>query len=152
MNKILIIITGSIAASRCKEIITLLKNKKVNISCILTKEAKKYVKISDFKKLLKDRIFTDENEKKDKMLHINLSRDYDIIVVCPATANSIAKFANGYGDNLASNTLLASNKKILFVPAMNSFMWYNKINQKNVRLLKDSGHEFIGSKVGNLKC
>ena len=87
-----------------------------------------------------------------RQLHINLSRDNDIIVVCPATANSIAKFANGYGDNLASNTLLASNKKILFVPAMNSFMWYNKINQKNVALLKDIGHEFIGPKVGNLKC
>ncbi len=148
MNKILLIITGSIAASRCREIITLLNNKEVNISCILTKEAKKYVKISDIKKLLKDRIFTDEDEKKNKMLHINLSRDNDIIVMCPATANSIAKFANGYGDNLASNTLLASNKKILFVPAMNSFMWHNKINQKNVRLLKDSGHEFIGPTVG----
>ena len=152
MNKILLIITGSIAASKCKEIITLLNINEVKISCILTKEAKKYVKISDIKKLLKDKIFADEDEKKNKMLHINLSRDNDIIVVCPATANSIAKFANGYGDNLASNTLLASNKKILFVPAMNSFMWHNKINQKNVRLLKDSGHEFIGPKVGNLKC
>ena len=152
MNKILLIITGSIAASRCKEIIALLNINEVKISCILTKEAKKYVKISDIKKLLKNRIFTDEDEKKNKMLHINLSRDNDIIVMCPATANSIAKFANGYGDNLASNTLLASNKKILFVPAMNSFMWHNKINQKNVRLLKDSGHDFIGPTVGNLKC
>ena len=130
MNKILLIITGSIAASRCKEIIALLNINEVKISCILTKEAKKYVKISDIKKLLKNRIFTDEDEKKNKMLHINLSRDNDIIVVCPATANSIAKFAHGYGDNLASNTLLASNKKILFVPAMNSFMWHNKINLK----------------------
>ncbi len=152
MNNILLIITGSIAASRCKEIITLLNMNKTKISCILTKEAKKYVKIPDLKKLLKNRMFTDEDERKNKMLHINLSRNNDIIVVCPATANSIAKFANGYGDNLASNTLLASNKKILFVPAMNSFMWHNKINQKNVRLLKDSGHEFIGPKIGNLKC
>tara|TARA_X000000950_G_scaffold187570_1_gene226872 strand:- start:462 stop:821 length:360 start_codon:yes stop_codon:yes gene_type:complete len=117
MNKILLIITGSIAASKCKEIITLIENKKIKINCVLTKEAKKYVRISDIKKLLKNRIFTDEDEKKNKMLHINLSRNNDIIVVCPATANSIAKFANGYGDNLASNTLLAANKKILFVPA-----------------------------------
>ena len=151
MNKILLIITGSIAASKCKEIITLLNINEVKISCILTNEAKKYVKISDIKKLPKNRMFTDEDEKKNKMLHINLSRDNDLIVVCPATANSIAKFANGYGDNLASNTLLASNKKILFVPAMNSFMWQNKINKKNVRLLKDIGHEFIGPTVGNLK-
>ena len=152
MNDILFIITGSIAASRCKEIITLLRKKEVKISCILTKEAKKYIKISDIKKLLKNKIFTDEDEKKNKMLHINLSRDNDMIVVCPATANSIAKLANGYGDNLSSNTLLASSKKILFVPAMNSFMWHNKINQKNVRFLKDNGHEFIGPEVGNLKC
>ena len=115
MNKVLFIITGSIAASRCKEIITLLKIKDVKISCILTKEAKKYVKISDIKKLLKNRIFTDEDEKKNKMLHINLSRDNDLIVVCPATANSIAKFANGYGDNLASNTLLASNLSLIHI-------------------------------------
>ena len=72
MNNILFIITGSIAASRCKEIITLLRNKEVKISCILTKDAKKYVKISDIKKLIKNRIFTDEDEKKNKMLHINL--------------------------------------------------------------------------------
>ena len=152
MNKILLIITGSIAASKCKEIITLLNINKVKISCILTKEAKKYVKISDIKKLLKNRIFTDEDEKKNKMLHINLSRENDLIVICAATANTIAKFANGIGDNLATNTLLASNKKILLIPAMNSFMWNNKANQKNIELLKNRGHEFIGPKIGNLKC
>ena len=64
MKKLLLIITGSIAASRCNEIINLLNNKEVRVSCILTKEAKKYVKISDIKKLLKNRIFTDEHEKK----------------------------------------------------------------------------------------
>ena len=69
MNKILLIITGSIAASRCKEIITLLSNKEINISCILTKEAKKYIKISFIKKLLRDRIFTDEDEKKYKIYY-----------------------------------------------------------------------------------
>ena len=108
--------------------------------------------ILDIKRLIKNRIFTDESEKKNKMLHINLSRDNDLIVVCPASANTIAKYANGYGDNLASNTLLAANKKILFVPAMNGFMWHNKANQKNVKLLKERGHEFIGPKIGNLKC
>ena len=152
MNKILLIICGSIAASRCKKIINLLNDKKIQVSCILTEEAKKYVKISDFKKLVKNRVYTDRSEKKNKMLHINLSRINDFVIVCPATANTIAKLANGYGDNLASNTLLASNKKILFAPAMNSFMWHNKANKKNVRILKDRGHEFIGPKIGNLKC
>ncbi len=152
MNKILFIITGSIAASKCKDIMSMLNKKNITISCILTKEAKKYINIVDLKKYVNNRIYTDTSERKNKMLHINLSRDNDIIFVCPASANSIAKFANGYGDNLASNTLLASNKRILFAPAMNIYMWNNKANQKNIRTLKNRGHEFIGPIVGNLKC
>ena len=86
------------------------------------------------------------------MLHINLSRKNDIIAVCPATANTIAKFANGYGDNLASTILLASNKPIYLIPAMNTEMWENKINKKNIHFLKSVGVEFIGPKIGKLKC
>ena len=152
MNKILLIICGSIAASRCEEVIKLLNYNNFKTSCILTEEGKKYVRISNIKKLVKNRIFTDKSEIKNKMLHINLSRENDLIVVFPATANTIAKFANGYGDNLSSNTLLAANKNILFAPAMNSYMWNNKANQKNIRILKKRGHEFIGPKIGNLKC
>ena len=152
MNKILLIICGSIAASRCEELIKLLNYNNFKTSCILTEEGKKYVKISKIKKLVKNRIFTDKSEIQNKMLHINLSRENDLIVVFPATANTIAKFANGYGDNLSSNTLLAANKNILFAPAMNSYMWNNKANQKNIRILKKRGHEFIGPKIGNLKC
>ena len=152
MNKLLFIITGSVAASGCKEIFELIDKKDFQISCILTNEAKKYIKINDIKKFAKNRIYSDKSEIKEKMLHIKLSRINDLIVVCPATANSIAKFAIGLADNLASNTLLASNKKIIFVPAMNSQMWLNKINQANVRKLKDRGYEFIGPESGNLKC
>ena len=152
MNKILLIICGSIAASRCEELIKLLNYNNFKTSCILTEEGKKYVRISNIKKLVKNRIFTDKSEIQNKMLHINLSRENDLIVVFPATANTIAKFANGYGDNLSSNTLLAANKNILFAPAMNSYMWNNKANQKNIRILKKRGHEFIGPKIGNLKC
>ena len=86
------------------------------------------------------------------MLHITLSRKNDLIVVCPATANSIAKFANGYADSLASNTMLASDKKIIFVPAMNSLMWTNKSNQANIKTIKDRGYDFVGPEIGNLKC
>ena len=113
MKKVLFIITGSIAASRCKEIFKILYAKKITISCILTKDAKKYLKIEDIKKFSRNKIFTDESEKKNKMLHINLSRENDLIIVCPATANSIAKFANGYGDNLASTSLLIKRKNML---------------------------------------
>ena len=86
------------------------------------------------------------------MLHINLSRENDLIVVCPATANTIAKFANGYGDNLASTTLLASNKPIVFIPAMNTMMWNNPVNKRNVQYLKSIGIDFIGPTIGKLKC
>ena len=152
MKNILFIITGSIAASRCVGIFELLYAKNFEISCILTKEGEKYIKISNLKKYTKNRIFTDKSEKQNKMLHINLSRKNDLVVVCPATANTLAKFANGYGDNLASNTLLASNKKIFFIPAMNSQMWVNKANQKNIKIIKDRGYEIIGPEIGKLKC
>ncbi len=152
MKKILFIITGSIAANKCLDIFDLLNSNKISISCILTDEAKKYIKISKIKKYAENRVFIDNSENKNKMLHINLSRKNDLVVVCPASANSISKFANGYGDNLASNTLLASNKKIFFVPAMNSQMWFNKANQKNIKIIKDRGHQFIGPEIGKLKC
>ena len=148
MNKILFIITGSIAAYKCKEIISLLNNQSFEISCIVSREAKKYINLNELCKITKNRIFTDEAEEKNKMLHITLSRKNDLIVVCPATANSIAKFANGYGNNLASNTMLASDKKIIFVPAMNSLMWTKKSNQANIKTIKDRGYDFVGPEIG----
>ncbi len=150
--KILFIITGSIAVLKCFEILSRLKNHKVEIDCIISNNAKKLINISKLKKNISGKIYTDSNETKQSMLHINLSRKNDILVVCPATANTIAKFANGYGDNLASNTLLASNKPIFFIPAMNTEMWENKINKKNVNYLKSVGIIFIGPKIGKLKC
>ena len=152
MKKVLFIITGSIAATKCLEIFKTLNSHHIQISCILTKDGEKYIKIDQIKKYLKNNIFFDRSEKSNKMLHINLSRKNDLIVVCPATANSIAKFSYGLGDNLASNTLLASNKKIIFVPAMNSQMWNNKANKKNVECLKNRGIDFIGPDIGKLKC
>tara|TARA_B100000575_G_C23134570_1_gene658804 strand:- start:1729 stop:2847 length:1119 start_codon:yes stop_codon:yes gene_type:complete len=130
----------------------LLNTKIYKISCILTQESRKYINLKELKTYTGRRVYTDNSEKKNRMLHINLSRENDIIIVCPATANTLAKFANGYGDNLASNTLLASNKKILFAPAMNSHMWANKSNQNNIKILKNRGYDFIGPEVGNLKC
>ena len=150
--KILFIITGSVAVSRCYEILEKLKNLKVDVDCVITTNAKKLVSISKLRNNITGKIYTDVSENKQKMLHINLSRKNDIIAVCPATANTIAKFANGYGDNLASNILLASNKPIYFIPAMNTEMWENKINKKNIRYLKSVGVEFIGPKIGKLKC
>tara|TARA_Y100001970_G_C14240591_1_gene864680 strand:- start:2021 stop:3184 length:1164 start_codon:yes stop_codon:yes gene_type:complete len=150
--KILFIITASIAIKRCNEILEKLSSKNIIIDCIVTNNAKKMSKINKFKRLIKGKVYTDESEMKNKMLHISLSRKCDLIVVCPATANTIAKFSNGYADNLASATLLASNKQILFVPAMNKEMWNNSVNQKNVSKLKNMGVEFIGPEYGRLSC
>ena len=150
--KLLFIITGSIAVSKCFEILDELKKNEVRVSCIITNNAKKLLNTNKLKKSLFGNIYTDASETKEKMLHINLSRKNDLLVVCPATANTIAKFANGYGDNLASTTLLASNKPIVFIPAMNTMMWNNPVNKRNVQYLKSIGIDFIGPTVGKLKC
>ena len=150
--KILFIITGSIAVSKCYDILSALKKNKIEVNCLITNNAKKLLNTLKIKKNISGKIYTDTSEKKEKMLHINLSRKNDLIVVCPSTANTIAKFANGYGDNLASTTLLAANKSIIFIPAMNSMMWNNPINKKNVQYLKSIGVDFIGPKIGRLKC
>ena len=86
------------------------------------------------------------------MKHINLSRDSDLIVVSPASANIIAKLANGYADDLASTTLAAANKKIFIVPAMNKQMWENPANKKNIKVLKKRGVKIIGPASGKLAC
>ena len=150
--KILFIITGSVAVSKCYDLLKILKDHKVEIDCIITNNAKKLLDISRLKKNISGKVYSDASESNTKMLHINLSRENNLIVVCPSTANTIAKFANGYGDNLASNTLLASNKPIIFIPAMNTMMWNNPINIKNVKYLKSIGVGFIGPKIGKLKC
>ena len=150
--KILFIITGSIAVSKCYDILSALKKNKIEVNCLITNNAKKLLNTLKIKKNISGKIYTDTSEKKEKMLHINLSRKNDLIVVCPSTANTIAKFANGYGDNLASTTLLAANKSIIFIPAMNSMMWNNPVNKKNVQYLKSIGVDFIGPKIGRLKC
>ena len=150
--KILFIITGSIAVSKCYDILSALKKNKIEVNCLITNNAKKLLNTLKIKKNISGKIYTDASEKKEKMLHINLSRKNDLIVVCPSTANTIAKFANGYGDNLASTTLLAANKSIIFIPAMNSMMWNNPLNKKNVKYLKSIGVDFIGPKIGRLKC
>ena len=150
--RLLFIISGSIAAKKCKLILTELYNNNVHIDCILTNSAKKIIKINTIQKYIKGKIFFDSLQKNNKMLHIILTRRSDLIVVCPATANLIAKFAHGYANDLASTSLIASNKQVLFMPAMNAEMWNNKTNKNNVQILQKSGVEFIGPEYGYLSC
>ena len=149
---VLFIITGSIAIIKCIEILAHLKSKQIFVDCIITDNAKKMIKLKDLKKNINGSIFTNKNEKNNRMLHIELTRKSHLIIICPATANIIAKFANGYADDLASTALIASNKQKLIFPAMNTEMWENPINKKNVSNLKKIGVEFIGPEYGSLAC
>ena len=150
--KILFIISGSIAIKKCGEIFEFLSSKNISIDCIVTKNAKKMINLKKLKKTISGKIYSDVDEKNNKMLHIDLTRKNNLVIVCPATSNIIAKYSNGIADDLASTTLVASNKNIFFIPAMNSEMWNNKINQKNVSNLKNLGIQFIGPEYGKLSC
>ena len=150
--KILFIISASIAIKKCYGILAQLTNQKIFIDCIVTNNAKKMISSEDLKKNIRGKIYSDSSEKNNTMFHIKLTRKTDLIVVCPATANIIAKYANGFANDLASTSLIASNKKIIFIPAMNAEMWNNSINQKNVSKLMKMGVEFIGPEYGHLSC
>ena len=150
--KILFIITASIAIQKCNKILKELYLKNIQVDCIITENALKMINHKKLKENIKGKIYTNKSEKNNKMLHIKLSRKSNLIVLCPATANIIAKFANGIADDLASTTLIASDKKIIVIPAMNSEMWNNPINKKNISILKNAGIEFIGPEYGRLSC
>jgi phosphopantothenoylcysteine decarboxylase/phosphopantothenate--cysteine ligase len=150
--KILFIISASVALKKSISILEKLTQNQVKIDCIITDNAKKMVNLKKIEKIIKGKIYTNNSEKNKKMLHIRLTRKNDLIVVCPATANIIAKFANGYADDLASTSLIASNKQIIIIPAMNAEMWNNSINQNNVKKLKKYGINFIGPERGRLSC
>ena len=150
--KILFIISGSIAIKKCGEIFEFLSSKNISIDCIVTKNAKKMISLKKLKKTISGKIYSDVDEKNNKMLHIDLTRKNNLVIVCPATSNIIAKYSNGIADDLASTTLMASNKNIFFIPAMNSEMWNSKMNQKNVSNLKNLGIQFIGPEYGKLSC
>jgi phosphopantothenoylcysteine decarboxylase/phosphopantothenate--cysteine ligase len=125
--KILFIITGSIAIKKCSEIFKKLTLNQIKIDCIITDNAKKMINLKELQKIITGKIYSNSSEKNSKMLHIELTRKNNLIVVCPATANIIAKLANGFADDLASTSLIASNKQIIFIPAMNAEMWNNSI-------------------------
>ena len=150
--KILFIVTASIAITKCSEIFKKLTFNQIHIDCIVTDSAKKMINLKHLQKIIAGKIFTNNSENNKKMLHIELTRKSDLIVVCPATANIIAKLSNGYADDLASTSLIASNKQIIFIPAMNAEMWNNSINKRNISQLKKIGVEFIGPENGLLSC
>ena len=133
-KKILLIICGGIAAYKSLELIRLLKKKDVHIKTILTKNAKNFITPLSIASLSQEKVYSDlfDHENEVEMDHIALSRWSDLILIAPATANTISKLSYGIADDLASTVVLASNKNILLAPAMNVRMWKHPSNKANI--------------------
>ena len=153
-KKILLIICGGISAYKSLELIRSLKKNGAQIKTILTESAKKFVTPLSVTSLSQEKVYDDlfSLENEAEMDHISLSRWSDVIVVAPITANTIAKLSSGTSDDLASTVILASNKDIFLVPAMNVRMWEHPLTKENVNKLKKYGFKFVGPEIGDMAC
>ena len=153
-TSILLVISGGIAAYKTLELIRLLKNNGANVRCVLTNGGSQFITPMSVAALSEEHVFTDLWSLKDEseMGHIRLSREADLIVIAPASANIIAQMAYGLAEDLASTTLLAANKPIMLAPAMNPMMWNHKATQDNIQTLRDRGLHIIGPADGDMAC
>jgi len=153
-NRILLIVSGGIAAVKCPQLIRGLKDKGIASRCILTRGGAEFVTPLALAALSGEKVYedlfslTDENE----MGHIELSRSADLLVVAPATAHILAKMAAGLADDLASTALLATDKPVMVVPAMNVRMWQHPATQNNIQTLVERGVTVIGPEQGEMAC
>ena len=153
-KKVLLIICGGIAAYKSLEIIRLFKKNGVTIKTILTKNGAEFVTPLSITSLSQSKVYQDlfSLENEAGMDHISLSRWADLILIAPATANTISKLANGNSDDLASTVALASNKKIFIAPAMNVRMWEHESTKQNITKLKSYNYKLIGPEIGDMAC
>ena len=153
-KKIILIIGGGIAAYKSLDLIRLLKKQECELKVVLTESGKKFVTPLSIASLSQNKVYQDifDSEKEAEMDHISLSRWCDIILFAPVTANSIAKLASGRANDLASTLILASNKQVVLVPAMNVRMWSHKSTQANFEKLLDYGYLSIGPSIGEMAC
>ena len=153
-KKVLLIITGGIAAYKSLELVRKLKEKGADVIPVMTKAAENFVTPMSVSALAQEKVFnklfdlTDEAE----MGHIELSRSSDLIIVVPASADFIAKTATGQANDLASTLILATDTKVLMAPAMNVRMWENPLTQKNIKILDENGFKFVGPDEGEMAC
>ena len=153
-KKILLIICGGIAAYKSLEVIRLLKKNGSSVKTILTNNAKNFITPLSVASLSQEKVYTDlfNSDNESEMDHISLSRWSDLILIAPATANTISKISFGLSDDLASTVVFASDKKIFIAPAMNVRMWEHQSNKENLEKLIDFGHEIIGPETGEMAC
>ena len=146
-------ITGSIGAYRAGDLVRHLKDAGYGVTCVMTQRATKFLAPLTVQALSERRVHTDLFEQETpQILHTSLADHARLIIVAPATANIIGKFAGGLADDLLSCILLATRAKILFAPAMNVHMWQHPTVQRNVQTLKRMGVRFVGPDVGKLAC
>jgi len=153
-KKILLIICGGISAYKSLELIRSLKKKGSIVKTILTKNAKEFVTPLSVTSLSQEKVYDDmfSVENETEMDHISLSRWSDVILIAPATANTISKLSAGSADDLASTVILASDKDIFLAPAMNVRMWEHPSTKENLNKLKSFGHQIIGPNLGEMAC
>ena len=153
-KRIILGITGGIAAYKLCELVSRLVKLEADVQVIMTDKAKEFVTPLTFRALTGNPVWADEfsGEQKAAISHITLAEEADLLVIAPATANTIAKLVAGFADNLLTSTALAYNKKILLAPAMNSNMYLHPATQENLRILKSRGVEIIEPESGRLAC
>jgi len=153
-KKILLVICGGISAYKSLETIRILKKVGCELKTILTKSSKEFVTPLSITSLSQGKVYDDlfSIENESEMDHINLSRWADLILVVPATANTISKLAKGSSEDLASTVILASNKPIFLVPAMNVRMWEHPSTKENLDILKNYSYKIIGPEIGEMAC
>ncbi|GJL98468.1 MAG: phosphopantothenate synthase [Methyloligella sp.] len=153
-KSILLIIGGGIAAYKCLELIRRLKEHNISVTPVLTKAGAEFVTPLSLATLAETQVHTDLFDLKNEteIGHIQLSRQADFVVVAPATADLMAKMANGLANDLASTLLLATDKDVLVAPAMNVRMWDHPATQRNIATLRQDGVLFVGPDDGDMAC
>jgi phosphopantothenoylcysteine decarboxylase/phosphopantothenate--cysteine ligase len=153
-KRVLLIVSGGIAAYKCPDLVRRLRERGLRVQCLLTQGGAEFVSALALQAVSEETVYQDlfSLTEENEMGHIRLSRETDIILIAPATANIIAKIANGLADDLATTALLASDKPIIIAPAMNHQMWNHPATQYNLALLKARGVTIIGPEEGNMVC
>jgi phosphopantothenoylcysteine decarboxylase/phosphopantothenate--cysteine ligase len=153
-KRILLVISGGIAAYKCLELIRRLRERGASVRCVLTKGGAEFVTPLSLAALSEDKVYSDLFSLTDEaeMGHIRLSRAADLVVVAPATADILAKMAHGRADDLATTLLLATDKEVLAAPAMNVRMWDHPATQANIETLSARGVRFVGPVEGDMAC
>ncbi len=153
-KSVLLIVGGGIAAYKALELVRLLRKAGIGVTGVLTKAGAHFVTPLSLSALSENKVYADlfSLTEEAEMGHIELSRSADLVVVAPATADLMAKAANGLADDLASTTLLATDKRVLMAPAMNVRMWLHPATQRNLAALKADGVLFVGPDEGAMAC